>query len=98
MQSVIVLQVKNQSGSLERVLRVMRHRGFELVNMKVDDVSSGTVFSVILQVQSERPLPLLTKQLNKLVDVILVKDDNALVVEHSLKPMSLGGVGYAQPA
>ena len=54
---------------LERVLRVVRHRGFKVtkMNMQLDGSKRA---NVDIRVESERNIELLTKQLDKLVDVI----------------------------
>ncbi|PWK53337.1 acetolactate synthase 2 small subunit [Pleionea mediterranea] len=67
--SVIKMQVMQQPGSLERVLRVIRHRGFNLLDLTVNGSLDNQIFSLMVMVSGERPLSFLTKQLKKLVDV-----------------------------
>ncbi|MCL2917011.1 acetolactate synthase 2 small subunit [Shewanella litorisediminis] len=52
---------------VERVLRVVRHRGFTLTNMNMRLVDESVYLS--LSVSSERGIELLSNQLTKLVDV-----------------------------
>ncbi|MBT1445421.1 acetolactate synthase 2 small subunit [Shewanella sp. JM162201] len=52
---------------VERVLRVVRHRGFTLTHMNMR-LGEGSV-SLSLSVSSERAIELLSNQLTKLVDV-----------------------------
>jgi acetolactate synthase II small subunit len=61
---------------LERILRVVRHRGFIVgaINMKTTEnnaLQNGKV-QLDLIVISERPINLLSSQLNKLIDVASV--------------------------
>jgi acetolactate synthase II small subunit len=71
MKHQLTIEVKNLSVAVERFLRVTRHRGFELV--KLDLQSQGERFLVNMEVDSDKPLYLLTQQLNKLVDVASVE-------------------------
>jgi len=67
---VLRMQIKNVSGSLERVIRTVRHRGFEMLSLHVDLNADGTTASLNLSVSSERHLSTLTRQLEKLYDVL----------------------------
>ena len=69
MNAKLFLQVSNRHGSLERLLRIVRHRGFLVTNLNVDVVPENARFDITLNVPSERQSSLLTKQLLKLVDV-----------------------------
>ncbi len=62
---------------LERILQVTRYRGF-LINGINAQVNTGTHIATIeLMVSSERPISLLTDQINKLIDIKGVKVDNS---------------------
>ncbi|QIM62533.1 acetolactate synthase [Pasteurellaceae bacterium Orientalotternb1] len=67
----LTIQANQRPETLERLLRVIRHRGFTVVQLNAE--SNGSVISLHTQVQSERELPLLVHQLVKLPDVIEVK-------------------------
>ncbi|MGX2947984.1 acetolactate synthase 2 small subunit [Frederiksenia canicola] len=67
----LTIQASQRPETLERLLRVIRHRGFTVVQLNVE--SDGKVISLHAQVQSERELPLLVHQLVKLPDVIDVR-------------------------
>ncbi|NRD75773.1 acetolactate synthase 2 small subunit [Shewanella sp. VB17] len=54
---------------LERVLRVIRHRGFNITKMNMQ-LEGAKHVSLAMTVESERTIELLTKQLSKLIDVI----------------------------
>lgn len=56
---------------LERVLRLTRHRGFRIAQMDMSTQDSELVIN--MRVQSERAVMLLSRQLEKLLDVTLVE-------------------------
>ena len=58
---------------LERVLRVIRHRGYALCQLNMETLSDSSSLRIAVTVESERPIQLLQSQLNKLVDVFQVE-------------------------
>ncbi|QLB12260.1 acetolactate synthase small subunit [Bisgaardia hudsonensis] len=54
--------------TLERLLRVVRHRGFEVVTLQTELLEDQ--IKLQLQVQSTRAIDLLKNQLAKLYDVV----------------------------
>lgn len=64
----LTIQANQRPETLERLLRVIRHRGFTVV--KLSSETKEGVISLSTTVQSERELPLLVHQLVKLPDVI----------------------------
>lgn len=66
-QYQLTIRANQHPETLERILRVVRHRGFTVVNLKAEN--SGDVIHLSLTVISERELSLLTNQLEKLFDV-----------------------------
>ena len=58
---------------LERVLRVVRHRGFALGQLNMETVPDSSSLRIAVTVESERPIQLLQSQLNKLIDVFHVE-------------------------
>ena len=58
---------------IERLLRVVRHRGFSLEQFSMNNSHCGHHLQASLMVSSHRPVELLTAQLNKLYDVIEVQ-------------------------
>ena len=56
---------------LERVLRLTRHRGFRIEQM--DMTTQGANLVINMTVESERAIELLSRQLEKLLDVTLVQ-------------------------
>ncbi|MDY2947911.1 acetolactate synthase 2 small subunit [Mannheimia varigena] len=64
----LTLRANKRPETLERILRVIRHRGFELKSLNVE--SEERIFNLTLTLSSQRPLTLLTHQLEKLFDII----------------------------
>ena len=61
-------------GSLERILRVVRHRGGHIEQMQMQMQSiDNRLFSLILTLTTERTLSSLQNQIIKLEDVIKVE-------------------------
>lgn len=69
MQYQLSLRLVQQPEVLERVLRVVRHRGFKLMQMEMH-LQDKKKLSIEMSVESERKIELLTTQLNKLLDVL----------------------------
>ncbi|WP_105199307.1 MULTISPECIES: acetolactate synthase 2 small subunit [unclassified Pseudoalteromonas] len=67
MKHRLTLNLANQTVAVERFLRVARHRGFKLTALEL--ACDQDQFAVNITVDSDKPIYLLTQQLNKLVDV-----------------------------
>jgi len=65
----LTLTLAQRPEVLERVLRVVRHRGFKVSKMNMQSEDSNTA-RLDMVVESERAIELLTNQLDKLIDVI----------------------------
>ncbi len=65
----LAIEAHNTPAMMERVLRVTRHRGFKVCDMNMRTYNGQDNVTISLTVTGERPLELLTNQLNKLVDV-----------------------------
>ena len=63
----LTLQAQWRPEVLERILRVVRHRGFRLVQLEMN--SSETQIELAFKVAGERPIENLVSQLDKLFDV-----------------------------
>ncbi|NMM40381.1 acetolactate synthase 2 small subunit [Pseudoalteromonas arctica] len=74
MKHSLTVALKNQSVAVERFLRVVRHRGFNLTHFQLN-MDDGQ-YHVAMTVDSDKPIHLLTTQLNKLVDVKQVTLEN----------------------
>lgn len=80
--------------SLERLLRVVRHRGFLVTACQFEPRLQDCLVS--LRVESQRPVPLLTSQLEKLFAVSQVKVTHPVEQNHELsRPVA---VGHHSPA
>ena len=67
-QYQLTLTATKRPETLERILRVTRHRGFELVSLQAHQQEK--VIELQMTVQSQRAIELLVHQLIKLPDVI----------------------------
>jgi len=69
----ITVVANHRPTTLERILRVVRHRGFTVVNMQMK-LNNNKIW-LDFSVQSEREIHLLINQLSKVYDVIDVVAD-----------------------
>ncbi len=83
MTHLIYVQLRNDEGALERVLRVTRHRGFSIQGLMVQAARGGEAYDVTLRVDSARPLRLLCSQIAKLVEVDRVTELAEAAYAHS---------------
>lgn len=72
-QYQIVIMASKRPETLERILRVIRHRGFDVLSMQVQ--TENEHLNLDLHLQSERELHLLQNQLVKIPDIILLKQE-----------------------
>ncbi|MDG6882264.1 Acetolactate synthase isozyme 2 small subunit [Phocoenobacter uteri] len=68
----LVITANKRPETLERLLRVIRHRGFEVLSLNIENQLQGIHFDVT--VQSDRAIELLKNQLVKLPDVMALKE------------------------
>lgn len=73
MQHQLALQARFRPETLERVLRVVRHRGFQVCSMNMAADINPENINIELTVASPRSIDLLFSQLSKLVDVACVE-------------------------
>lgn len=69
----VAVQARFNPETLERVLRVVRHRGFQICAMNMETATDAQNINIELTVASLRPVELLFSQLSKLVDVARVE-------------------------
>ncbi|EKT61205.1 acetolactate synthase 2 small subunit [Providencia burhodogranariea] len=69
MQHQLAILARFRPEVLERILRVTRHRGFQISSMTMDHMPDGDNVNIQMTVNSQRPLALLYSQLAKLSDV-----------------------------
>ncbi|MCU6667479.1 acetolactate synthase 2 small subunit [Enterobacteriaceae bacterium H4N4] len=72
MHHQVAVQARFNPETLERVLRVVRHRGFQICSMNMETATDAQNINIELTVASQRPVDLLFSQLSKLVDVARV--------------------------
>ena len=65
----VVIEATNTLEILERVLRVIRHRGFRISHMNSVQMNDCNGIKITVTVSGERSIDLLYKQLDKLFDV-----------------------------
>lgn len=68
----VAVEARFNPETLERVLRVVRHRGFQVCAMNMKAATEARNINIELTVASPRPVELLFSQLSKLVDVARV--------------------------
>ena len=73
MQHQVAVQARFNPETLERVLRVVRHRGFQICAMSMETATDAQNINIELTVASPRSVELLFSQLSKLVDVARVE-------------------------
>lgn len=67
-QYELSIRANRRPETLERLLRVIRHRGFEVIKLQTESQQQEITLHVV--VQSERAVELLVNQLVKLPDVL----------------------------
>jgi len=75
MKHIITALVENQSGVLARIVGLISGRGYNIESLNVAPTQDPTTSRLTMKVQGDdRVLEQVTKQLNKLIDVIKVVD------------------------
>ncbi|PVZ79418.1 acetolactate synthase 2 small subunit [Serratia sp. S1B] len=72
-QHQLSIQARFRPETLERVLRVVRHRGFQVCAMNMATEINSDEVNIELTVASQRPVDLLSSQLSKLMDISSVE-------------------------
>lgn len=72
MRSFLTIQGNNSPELLERLLRVVRHRGFKVQNLNAETSENEQKLQLTLTVYSERDISLLIKQLDKIFGITKV--------------------------
>ncbi|MGX2956223.1 acetolactate synthase 2 small subunit [Ursidibacter arcticus] len=67
----LTIQANKRPETLERLLRVIRHRGFEVIALQTQ--TENNTIKLNVKVQSERAIELLLNQLVKLPDVVSLR-------------------------
>lgn len=69
MQHTLNITATNTPAVIERLLQVTRYRGYQLLGLEFNAKANSSGLEIILTVSSEKPIQLLTSQLNKLHDI-----------------------------
>lgn len=69
MKHELTITTHNELAVIERILQVIRYRGFELAGLTMKPDIEKAHLLISLSVISDKPVHLLTAQLNKLYDV-----------------------------
>ncbi|WP_345829761.1 acetolactate synthase 2 small subunit [Erwinia sp. HDF1-3R] len=73
MQHQLSIEARFRPEILERILRVIRHRGFQICTMHMAAGAGSDNINIEMTVASLRPVDLLSTQLTKLMDVASVQ-------------------------
>lgn len=73
MQHQLSIEARSRPEILERVLRVVRHRGFRVCALNMIPQANSECINIQMTVASLRPVDLLSSQLSKLMDVACVE-------------------------
>ncbi|MBT0730623.1 acetolactate synthase 2 small subunit [Rosenbergiella nectarea] len=68
-QHQLTIAASHRPEVLERILRVVRHRGFEIKTMQMAQTLGPEQINIEMTVASHRSIELLSTQLTKLIDV-----------------------------
>lgn len=72
-QHQLSIEARFRPEVLERILRVIRHRGFQVCAMNMVSGTSVENINIEMTVASQRSVDLLSTQLSKLMDVACVQ-------------------------
>lgn len=72
-QHQLSIEARFRPEILERILRVVRHRGFQVCSMNMAAVANTENINIEMTVASQRSVDLLSSQLRKLMDVACVQ-------------------------
>ncbi len=69
MNHTLTITTTNSPAVVERLLQVTRYRGYQLAGLSMTPRTDRSGLDITLTVQGDKPIHLLTSQLNKLYDV-----------------------------
>ncbi|EAA7244814.1 acetolactate synthase 2 small subunit [Salmonella enterica] len=85
MQHQVNVSARFNPETLERVLRVVRHRGFQVCSMNMETATDAQNINIELTVASPRSVDLLFSQLSKLVDVAHVAINQSTAISQQIR-------------
>jgi acetolactate synthase-1/3 small subunit len=99
-QHVVSALVENRAGTLSRVSGLFSRRGFNIDSLTVGETEDSSVSRMTIAVTGEeRVLDQIVKQLQKLVDVIAVRElDNAACLRREIMLIKVGVDEKNRPA
>jgi acetolactate synthase-1/3 small subunit len=94
MRHTVSVLVENKSGVLARISALFAVRGFNIASLSVSETEDAAISRMTIVVKgNESILEQVTKQLNKLVDVIKVNDFNGVgYIERELALIKINAV------
>jgi acetolactate synthase-1/3 small subunit len=94
MKHTISVLVENKFGVLARVAGLFSARGYNIASLAVSETLDPTIsyMTIVVEAQDEKILEQISKQLNKLIDVITVTDFTKK--EHIDRELVLLKIGY----
>lgn len=97
MRHTVSVLVENKSGVLARISALFAARGFNIASLSVSETEDTAISRMTIVVKgNESILEQVTKQLNKLVDVIKVNDFNDVgYIERELALIKINAVNKA---
>ncbi len=95
MKHTISVLVENKFGVLARVAGLFSARGYNISSLAVSETLDPTVsyMTIVVEAQDEKILEQISKQLNKLIDVITVTDFTKK--EHIDRELILAKINYS---
>ena len=69
MNHVLNITASNTPAVVERLLQVTRYRGYQLTGLQMTPRADSRSVTIKLSVSGDKPIQLLTNQLNKLYDI-----------------------------
>lgn len=81
MKYLLIIQATHSPEILERMLRICRHRGFKVKNINAESTDNEQSLHITLTVCSDRPVTLLSKQLEKTVGIsqVTILEQQAII-------------------
>ncbi|MFC1508012.1 acetolactate synthase 2 small subunit, partial [Pseudomonadota bacterium] len=70
---LVIIEANDKPVLVERILRVVRHRGFIIKQILATQNQESRVAKIEIVVDSDRPITLITNQIEKLWDVTHVE-------------------------
>ena len=99
-QHVVSVLVENRAGTLSRVSGLFSRRGFNIDSLTVGETEDPSISRMTIAVSGdERVLEQIVKQLDKLVDVIAVRElDSASCLRREIMLVKIGADETVRPA